>query len=383
MQAQSSTLDRNGSLNLPAREGDIVVFGQPPRERHRLRSLERAGHRHRRLTPSAEIALGRLTLVPGLRFEPVLIDGSPRSPRRRHHAAASATPLLAAGKPGRRVSSNRYVGALRYLPNPRLAAAFRATRRLTLTAGGGIYGQPPDPEDMSPVFGNPTLDMSRAVHVSGGFSYKLRPTLTLEIVGFYKRLLRSGVAQREPVAAGGAGADPGRHRPRLRRPGAAAAGAAARLLRLDHLLADRAASGAITRTRDWRLFDFDQTHVLGVLASYQLRPRLGGRQRAFATRPAFRARRSSAPGVFDNRNDQYEPNFGAHNSIRIPAFYQLDARLETLVRLRGAKLNVFLDVQNVTNRKNPEEIIYNYNFTTKRYITGLPTLAVLGARVEF
>ena len=31
MQAQSSTLDRNGSLTLPAREGDIFVFGQPPR----------------------------------------------------------------------------------------------------------------------------------------------------------------------------------------------------------------------------------------------------------------------------------------------------------------------------------------------------------------
>ena len=30
------------------------------------------------------------------------------------------------------------------------------------------------------------------------------------------------------------------------------------------------------------------------------------------------------------------------------------------------KLNIFLDVQNITNRKNPEEIIYNYNFTPAR-----------------
>ena len=47
------------------------------------------------------------------------------------------------------------------------------------------------------------------------------------------------------------------------------------------------------------------------------------------------------------------------------------------------KLNVFLDVQNLTDRQNPEEIIYNYNFTVRSYITGFPTLAVLGARVEF
>ena len=52
MQAQSSTLDRNGSLTLPAREGDIFVFGQPPAQRHRLRPLERPGHRHRALTPT-------------------------------------------------------------------------------------------------------------------------------------------------------------------------------------------------------------------------------------------------------------------------------------------------------------------------------------------
>ena len=47
------------------------------------------------------------------------------------------------------------------------------------------------------------------------------------------------------------------------------------------------------------------------------------------------------------------------------------------------KLNIFLDVQNLTNRKNPEEIIYDYNFTELAYITGFPTLALLGARMEF
>jgi hypothetical protein len=44
---------------------------------------------------------------------------------------------------------------------------------------------------------------------------------------------------------------------------------------------------------------------------------------------------------------------------------------------------VFVDVQNVTNRKIAEEIIYNYDFTRRAYISGLPTLAVLGARMEF
>ena len=33
---------------------------------------------------------------------------------------------------------------------------------------------------------------------------------------------------------------------------------------------------------------------------------------------------------------------------------------------RGVQLNLFLDVQNVTNRANPEEIVYNYDFTAPR-----------------
>lgn len=85
---------------------------------------------------------------------------------------------------------------------------------------------------------------------------------------------------------------------------------------------------------------------------------------------------------FDARDDQYEPLFGAQNTIRVPAFYQLDARLERTFTISEHRTNVFADIQNVTDRKNPEEIIYNFDYTARKYITGLPTLAVVGARVE-
>jgi hypothetical protein len=51
--------------------------------------------------------------------------------------------------------------------------------------------------------------------------------------------------------------------------------------------------------------------------------------------------------------------------------------------MKRTKLSLFIDVQNVTNRRNPEEIVYNYNFQQRGTISGLPTLAVLGARFEF
>jgi hypothetical protein len=46
-------------------------------------------------------------------------------------------------------------------------------------------------------------------------------------------------------------------------------------------------------------------------------------------------------------------------------------------------LNVYVDVQNVTNRSNPEEIVYSFDFSQKGYIRGLPILAIAGARFQF
>ena len=43
-------------------------------------------------------------------------------------------------------------------------------------------------------------------------------------------------------------------------------------------------------------------------------------------------------------------------------------------------LEAYLDVQNVTNRPNPEEIVYSLDYSQRRYITGLPLLPVAGAR---
>jgi hypothetical protein len=47
------------------------------------------------------------------------------------------------------------------------------------------------------------------------------------------------------------------------------------------------------------------------------------------------------------------------------------------------KAEAYLDVQNVTDRKNPEEITYDYRYQQRAYITGLPTLPVVGGRLEW
>jgi outer membrane receptor protein involved in Fe transport len=133
--------------------------------------------------------------------------------------------------------------------------------------------------------------------------------------------------------------------------------------------------------QSWRLFDYDQTHVLAVLASYEI---THGFQAGARFRYTTGAPRTPVIGAFFNAKDQvYEPIYGAHNPIRLPAFYSLDMRVEESFVYRRLKFNVFADVQNITNRKNPEEIIYSANFSQRDYISGLPVLAVVGARMEF
>jgi TonB family protein len=372
-QGRRTIARRAGSLNLPAREGDITVFGQRPSgetstDDWTVDVISAAPY------AVAEISLGRLTLTPGLRFEPTWIEGDHTLPR---------TQLPPIGYARLTLPETPLPGALAYVPNPRLAVALKVTSRLTLTAAGGIYGQPPSPEDMSPVFGNPSLNMLRAEHVSGGLSYKLRPTLTFEAIGFYKRL-HDLVSRSEASSPALAQA--------LTQDGVGRAYGMQALLRQELL---KGFFGWVTYTlskserrdhadRDYRLLDYDQTHVLAVLASYDFGHgwQFGSRFR-YATGAPRTPVLLNPPGYLNNLSALTEPNFGAQNSIRIPAFYQLDARLEKALVFHGTKVSAFLDVQNVTNRKNPEELFYDQTYTTRGTITGLPTLAILGLRMEF
>ncbi|MGA9652646.1 MAG: ligand-gated channel protein, partial [Polyangia bacterium] len=132
---------------------------------------------------------------------------------------------------------------------------------------------------------------------------------------------------------------------------------------------------------NWRLFDYDQTNVLTLLASYEISHgfQAGARFRYTTGMP-----RTPVVGAYFNAtSQQYEPIFGAQNSIRLPAFYALDLRVEKAFVYRRLKFNVFADVQNVTNRKNPEEIIYSADYSQRSYISGLPVLPVIGLRMEF
>jgi TonB family protein len=358
-QGQRTKVSRFGSVDLPPREGDITVFGQPPGD-----SINADNWTTSIISVApyafAEMTLGDLALTPGMRIEPTVIDGSRLTP------AIGSLPAI---------GYRRMETAL----EPRVSATYKLTKRLQLRAGAGLYHQAPDPTDLSAVFGNPTLGLERAVHVSGGGAYKLTGTLTAEVVGFAKwidHLASRSELPTPPLAQALVEEGEGR----------VYGGQALLRQELAHGFFGWISYSLMRSERkdhpdtQWRLFDYDQTHVLGILASYDLG---SGWQLGSRFRYATGVPRTDVTGsYYDARDDRFEPLFGAHNGIRIPAFYSLDARLEKTLTLAEHRTNIFLDVQNLTNRKNPEEIIYNYDYTSRKYITGLPTLAVVGIRIE-
>jgi TonB family protein len=357
-----SSLSRQGSLTLPPREGDLSVFGEPPGDQVNADTWQTTIGS---VAPYAQADVGlfdsRLHVVPGLRIEPYVVGASRKTPEQGE-------------TPGVGVTSEDT--AL----EPRLAVNYRLSPEVSLKAAVGLYHEAPEPEDLSAVFGNPTLGVEKAVQYLAGASFHLARELTFEETAFYTT--SSDLVTRSdsptPLLAHA-----------LVQEGRGRSYGVEFLLRreLAHGFFGWASYTLMRSERQdhpglpWRLFDYDQTHVFTVLASYDL-------GRGFEVGARFRYAtgypRTPVIGAFyDARRDLYEPIFGAQNSIRIPAFVQADARVSKTFGLGWGKLETYLDVQNVTNRQNPEEIVYDYRYQNPKYITGLPILPVAGARLSW
>lgn len=357
-----SDLARRGAVTSPAREGDIHVFGQLPPDRINADAWQSS------LVSVAPYVLldwaplgDRVHVLPGLRVEPFLIGGSRLTP------VSGETPSI---------------GFLREdtAVDPRLAIRVQASKALSLKAAWGIYHQTPQAEDLSAVFGNPTLGLASANHLLGGAAYAVTDTLSVEAVAFFSasKSLVSRAEEKTPLLAR-ALVDEGEGRAYggqiLIRKALAkgffgwASYSLIRSERKDH------------PDRGYRLFDSDQTHVVTVVASYE--PGLGFEFGA-RVRYASGFPRTPVLGAFyEGRRDVYEPYFGAQNATRIPAFFQADLRAAKRFTFGRVKAEIYLDVQNVSNTQNAEDLVYSYDYKKKSFITGLPILPVFGARADF
>ena len=98
--------------------------------------------------------------------------------------------------------------------------------------------------------------------------------------------------------------------------------------------------------------------------------RIGGRFRAASGNPYTPV----AGAYFDPNQHKWIAIDGPTLSQRLPAFAQLDLRIDRTWR----HWDLYLDIQNVTNRTNVEGLDYSADYSRQSYTTGLPILPSIG-----
>lgn len=354
----SAQVERTGSLAVPRREGDPFPFGTPPgfdsaQDRYRVHELGVAPF------VEGEFRVGAWTLSPGLRVEETLIEASRNRP-----------PI--GGLPPVGISS------LSTAVEPRLAVEVNPSRRVNLFIAAGRYHQSPRGADLGAVSGNPALAPASAWHLAIGEGLRLPSRTTTRITAFAKTLSDLPSRNGDPVppmaqslVSQGEGRSFGVEFFIKQAPVAGFSGwlavTASRSERRDH-------------PGDWRLSDYDAPLVAALVVERTVGAwRFGSRARYSSGAP----RTPVVGAYYDLGVSRYAPLLGAINSERLPDFFQLDLRIDRQFHLsEAAKAEVYLDVLNVTGRRNAEEYLYSRDFRTRGTISGLPFLVVLGARIE-
>jgi hypothetical protein len=271
--------------------------------------------------------------------------------------------------------------------DPRLSAFYTISPNTVLKGAVGLYSQAPQPQDLIPsLFGNPNLTFQRSFQYSVGVNQKLPFQMDLDFSLYDKYLwdLETPSRLTNPMGAPlytsnlGKGRSYGLELLLRRQIMKGFYGWIAYTLSRSTRLDDPSEP---TYQYGWHLFDFDQTHILTVIASYQTEHNwtFGARVRYVSGDPFT----PYVNGIFNANSGSYVCITGNPNSDRAPAFFQGDVRIDRRFVYDNWIFTGYLDVQNATNRQNAEAIFPNYNCNGYATLTGLPIFPTIGLRAEF
>ncbi|MBN2724174.1 MAG: TonB family protein [Deltaproteobacteria bacterium] len=289
-----------------------------------------------------------------------------------------------------KTETSRYVVA-----DPRITAKVEAKKdTLFINAGIGIFHQEPELYQLSPeIFGNPDLKQENSVHASLGFFWKIMPSMTLEMTGFYKNMWNL-IVENPNITQGdnsvvtdymvnkGIGRVYGgeflfKKQTSTTCPPIWGMQKCFGWLSYTLLRSERKDNDE----EGWKLFGFDQTHILTAIFSGIWN---GGWQ------VGFRFRLSTGipitpivGGIYDADTGRYIGVEGKPYSERMPLFHQLDFRIDKKFKFNTWSLTVYLDIQNVYNYQVSEFLTYNFNYTQRTTVAGLPIVPSIGIKGSF
>ena len=131
----------------------------------------------------------------------------------------------------------------------------------------------------------------------------------------------------------------------------------------------------------WVPTQYDQPHVLTLLVGFRPSP-----YAEFAVRMRVATGNPIAPAtsaVFDADSGAYVPHLLPFGTARLPTFWQLDFEINNVWVSDLFRLQLYLDFENSLNRLNSEALLYDYRYSAQASIYGVPTTAIVGAKVSF
>lgn len=272
--------------------------------------------------------------------------------------------------------------------DPRLWVSFQPRPEFALRGSAGLFSQPPEGTQLEPSpYGNPLLSHERAFQSSLGVEYTPLPGVRVDLTGYYNRrydtiiathellVLPDGTRQLIPYANKGLGRAYGlelllRHAPTRN---------------LFGWISYTLGRSEVRRAGGdpYEVDDFDQTHLLTLVGCYQLPWNLevGARFRLASGRPMTRVQHPY--DLYSADEDDFYPNLLGPPRFRLPAYHQLDVRVERHFVFDEWTLGLYLDLLNAYNAENTESLLYDYRFRYTVPIPGLPLLPVLGVKGTF
>ncbi|MBF8295267.1 MAG: hypothetical protein HW389_1812 [Bacteroidetes bacterium] len=132
---------------------------------------------------------------------------------------------------------------------------------------------------------------------------------------------------------------------------------------------------------DLHYFDFDRPHLLSLVANYHFAEhwQAGARFRYGTGKPYTPV----ASAFYNPTVGHWFPIPSEHNSARFEDYSRLDVRITRHFQLEKFDMDVYLELLNSYNRKNPIHYMWNETYSDKDPVTAFPFLPVLGVSARF
>jgi hypothetical protein len=263
--------------------------------------------------------------------------------------------------PGVRGDVHRSLASLSWV-DPRVALRIELDERTALKGGVGLYHQAPPIAYLTEEWGNPHLKPEGSWQYSVGAVRKFTPQLSLDLDLYYKQLFDLALPTSDTVVRDG------REVPEhFVSAGTGKAYGAEVLLRWDpdgrffgwvayslsRSRRDQSVSGGRLEREGSA---YDQPHNLVAVGTVEL------------------------PEVWNGLSAGFRLRYTTGNPFD---FFQLDLRADKKWTHRLWTLSVYLEVQNVTNRRNAEAPAYNFDYSKQDWVTGIPIFPSVGVRAEY